>query len=269
MQSPPSQKGPLVKNPGLPIRDIPVNPPSVVKTTNQMGYMDAVTNEFLQRFLDFAPQAPGHLMDLGCAWGYTIEQLLAINKKHPFLGKQRKIFAIDMAKEHLNHVSKKMPRKYVETCKMRFPYQDSQKVRDVFSPNSFGAVYAGLIFPYLNGEELVQGLRLLCKVTAPGGRVYMSVHTPFDTREMSKDYRRRKKDSSIAFPGWYPDGFERKKYVPAMARNQVPDFIHVFDKEMLSRYLEDAGFHMVKCVRFPRGRMRMLILGAVAEKKVK
>lgn len=85
---------------------------------------------------------------------------------------------------------------------------------------------------------------------------------------MTEYFLRRKKDSSIAFPGWYPDGFGQKQYMPEIVRDQMPDFIHVFDEELLSSYLRNAGFRVLECMRFLRGRMyQMQIIGIVAEKK--
>ncbi len=85
--------------------------PKVRTTANQMGFEDTEANDFLKKFLNFAPAAPGHLMDLGCAKGFAIQEMLALEAKKPFLRpRNKKIFAVDMGKEHIESVAKKHPR---------------------------------------------------------------------------------------------------------------------------------------------------------------
>lgn len=242
------------------------------RTANHKGYEDLVTNELLQMYLDFAPQAPGHLMDLGCAWGYAIRQVLALEEKNPFLAPQnRKIFAVDMGTQHLDRVAANTPRDIVETCLMSFPNQESQEAREVFSPNTIGATYSGLMLHYLSGAELVQGLKLLYKATAPGGRIYLSVKTPFVSPVLEKDFLHRKNNLKEEFPGWYPNIYDRDEFrgkIPDFVRKQQTAFLHVFDHETMSNCLEDAGFQVLEHFYFLRSTtMRMKLLGIVAEKK--
>ena len=247
---------------------------TIKKTANQKGYEDLVTNELLRKYLVFAPHAPGHLMDLGCAWGYTIQQILALEARKPFLApSQRKIFAVDMSQQHLDHVAATTPRTIVETCLMEFPNQKSSEINNVFSPNTIGAIYSGLMLHYLSGNELVQGLKLLYKATAPGGRIYISVKTPFVSPALEKDFLHRKNNLKEEFPGWYPNVYDREEFrgkIPDFVRKQQTAFLHVFDHETMSKYLEKAGFRVLDHFYFLRNTMmRMKLLGIVAEKKAK
>ena len=246
------------------------NARGLVNTANRMGYMDTVTNKLLQKFLYFAPHAPGHLMDLGCAWGYATEQLLTIEAKKPFLKpKKRKIFAVDISQKHIDYVSKHAPPETVETIRMHFPNPDSKKVKEAFSPNSLGATYAGLIFPYLNGKELTQGLKLLYQATAPSGRIYLSVDTPSAFPSIAQVFLRRKEDRE-PYPGWFPH-VEYGPHIPEKVRKQLPDSIHVFDLETIYNYVEGAGFRVLDYFRFTRKKghlgQGMESIGLIAEKK--
>jgi len=247
---------------------------TIKKTVNNKGYEDIATNELLQKYLTFVPQAPGHLMDLGCAWGYAIQQILSLEAKKPFLVPQkRKIFAVDMSKQHLDRVAANTPRNIVETCLMTFPDQESPEIKKVFSPSTIGSTYAGMMLHYLSGVKLVQGLKLLYKATAPGGRIYISVKTPFVSPALEKDFLHRKNDLKEEFPGWYPNVYDRDEFrgkIPDFVRKQQTPYLHVFDHETLSKYLEDAGFRVIKHFYFMRNTMmRMKLLGIVAEKKAK
>jgi hypothetical protein len=94
----------------------------IVKTANRRGYMDTVTNNLLQKYLNFAPHSPGHLVGPGCAWGYTTEQPLIIEAKNPFLEpKKRKIFAVDISQKHVDSVAKHTsPNKSGSNCQISY-----------------------------------------------------------------------------------------------------------------------------------------------------
>jgi len=129
------------------------------RTANMMGYEDTEVSPVLKKYLDFVPQAPGNLMDLGCAWGFAIQQILALEKQAPFLKQRnRKIIAVDMSREHQDRVAADTPAELVETVLMHFPNMDSTQSRKAFSPGTLGATYGGLVLHYLNPDELTRGL---------------------------------------------------------------------------------------------------------------
>lgn len=244
------------------------------RTANMMGYEDTTASPVLMKYLDFIPQAPGNLLDLGCAFGFAIEQMLAIDKKEPFL-KQRheKIIAVDMSREHLDRVAAATPADLVETVLMHFPNIESSQSRKAFSPGTLGATYAGLVFHYMNPNELSRGLKLLFAATAPGGRVYASVNSAFISPQLLEDFQRRKKDPKDTYPGWYPDLSDSS--VSEKIRSTMPKsvcgikikFLHIFDEETLSGYFQHAGFRVIESFYFTRSKtLPMKLLGIVAQK---
>ena len=240
--------------------------PKVRTTANQMGFEDTEANDLLKKFLNFAPAAPGHLMDLGCAKGFAIQEMLALETKKPFLSpRNKKIFAVDMSKEHIEFVAKNTPGDLVKTFQIRFPETESPDVHRCFAPDTLGAVYAGLIFHYLNGPELRQGLKLLLQSIAPGGRLYASVNSALSAENMKKDFLHRKNVLKEEYPGWF-ENYE--SMLPSFIRGQSPSYLHVFDKETLTRYAKDAGFNVIDCSYFYRGSdmMKMEQVGIIAEK---
>jgi len=62
--------------------------------------------------------------------------------------------------------------------------------------------------------------KLLFDATAPGGRVYASVHSAFISQPLLEDFQRRKKNPADAYPGWYPDLFDSS--VPEKIREHMP-----------------------------------------------
>jgi SAM-dependent methyltransferase len=242
------------------------SPLKLRETANRMGFEDTAINDLLKKYLTFAPTAPGHLMDIGCAKGFAIQEILSLEAKAPFLRPQkRKIFALDMGKEHIEHVSRNTPADLVEPHQIHFPPPAGSDQISSFAPDTIGAVYAGLVFHFLNGPELRQGLTLLYKAVAPGGRIFASVNSPLDSPAMSKDFLHRKNVLKEEYPGWFEN---YNKMLPDFIRNQVPDFIHAFDVDTLTRYTQDAGFKVIECYYFQRGSgmMMMKLLGIIAEK---
>ncbi len=233
-------------------------------TTNRMGFEDIAINDLLKKFLDFAPLAPGNLMDLGCAQGFAIKQVLSLEAKAPFLRpNKRKILAIDMGKEHIEYVAKNTPSDLVLPIQMRFPATKESDVKRYFAPGTVGAVYAGLMVHYLSGPDLRQGLELLFKSVALGGRIYLSANSPFESQNMEKDFMHRKNVLKEEYPGWYEN-----RMLPERIRDKIPNFIHVFDEETLSRYVTDAGFKLIDSYYFARGAgmITKKLLGVIAEK---
>jgi SAM-dependent methyltransferase len=245
------------------------------RTANMMGFEDTTVSPVLSKYLDFIPQAPGNLLDLGCAFGFAIEQMLAIEDKYPFLKKHhRKIIAVDMSQEHLDRVAAAKPAELVETVLMHFPNLDSPQSRKAFSPNSLGAIYAGLVLHYLSPDELTRGLKLLFDATAPGGRVFASVNSAYISPQLLEDFQRRKKDLRDEYPGWYPDLSDNT--VPEKIRSTMPKsvcgikikFLHIFDEETLSRYFRQAGFRIIESFYFTRSKtLPMKLLGIIAQKE--
>ena len=236
-------------------------------TSNQMGFEDTAVNDLLQRFLDFAPVAPGHLMDIGCAKGFAVQQIVSLETKKPFLKpRKRKIFAVDMSKKHVRHIANNFSGDLVEPFQMRFPAAESPDAKKYFSPGTLGAVYAGLVLHYLDGPELREGLGLLFKSLAPGGRLYASVNSPLDSLATTEDFLHRKNITKEEYPGWFK-AYD-KTMLPEFIRNQIPDFIHVFDVDTLTGYAQDAGFKVIDCYYFERGPGMMMkkLLGIIAEK---
>jgi len=245
------------------------------RTANMMGYEDTEVNMVLRKYLIFMPQAPGNLLDLGCAFGFATGQMLGIERKNPFLKQRdRKIIAVDMSRQHLDRVAADTPAELVETVLMHFPKMDSTQSKKAFSPGTIGATYAGLVLHYLNPDELTRGLKLLFDATAPGGRVYASVNSAFISQTLLEDFQSRKKNPADAYPGWYPDLFASS--VPEKIRSSMPKsvcgikikYLHIFDEETLSRYFEQAGFHVIESFYFIRSKsLPMKLLGIVAEKR--
>ncbi len=236
-------------------------------TSNQMGFEDTAVNDLLQRFLDFAPVAPDHLMDIGCAKGFAVQQIVSLETKKPFLKpRKRKIFAVDMSKKHVRHSANNFSGDLVEPFQMRFPAAESPDAKKYFAPGTLGAVYAGLVLHYLDGPELREGLGLLFKSLAPGGRLYASVNSPLDSLATTEDFLHRKNITKEEYPGWFK-AYD-KTMLPECIRNQIPDFIHVFDVDNLTGYAQDAGFKVIDCYYFERRPVMMMkkLLGIIAEK---
>jgi len=149
---------------------------------------------------------------------------------------------------------------------MRFPVSKSPDAKRYFAPDTIGAVYAGLVLHYLDGPELREGLGLLFKALAPGGRLYASVNSPFESFTAKEEFLHRKDVLKEEYPGWFKP-FD-KTMVPEFIRDQLPDFIHVFDVDTLPGYAKDAGFNVIASYYFKRGpgKKTKKLLGIIVEK---
>jgi predicted SAM-dependent methyltransferase len=249
---------PMVRTPKPSLK--PIDASAFKVTANNMGFEDIVVNDLPEKYLAFVPSSKGHLMDIGCAWGFAIDQVLKIEKSSPFLlPAHRKIFAVDMGKEHLEAIGRRMPPGIVQTVEMKFPLVETAGSREAFTPDSLGAVYAGLVLHYLNGDALRQGLKLLYAAMIPGGRLYVSTGSAKDLPPKLANEFKQRKDKNVRDPGWFPD----IKSVPA--GRSTPDYINVFDQDTMAGYLTEAGFTVKETFYFKRANA-MTLLATIAEK---
>ncbi|MBW1853457.1 MAG: hypothetical protein JRJ00_02055, partial [Deltaproteobacteria bacterium] len=97
-------------------------------------------------------------------------------------------------------------------------------------------------------------------------RLYASVNSPLDSFATTEDFLHRKNITKEEYPGWFKT--YDKTMLPEFIRDQIPDFIHVFDVDTLTGYAKDAGFNVIDCYYFKRGPGKMMkkLLGIIAKK---
>src|SRR5262245_32852905 len=111
----------------------------LIPTLNQMGWMTVGLDAFSQAFVDFAPTAPGPVLDIGAAYG--VASIAALNKG-------ARVIANDLDPRHLEILRDNAPSAYARNLSLRpgaFPDELD------FEEDSLGGILACRILHFFDG----------------------------------------------------------------------------------------------------------------------
>lgn len=204
-----------------------------IPTINKKGYVSPTLDEYGQLFLQYIHQiSSSTVLDIGAGYG-----LVTV----PALSAGAFVVANDLDRGHLDILKTKIPSHLTDRLSLylgKFP-QDL-----VFDPNSFDALIISHVLHFLKDEEIEQGLPLLYSWLKPGGKIFLTAITPYINvlKDFLPIYQKRK-DEKLAWPGQIEN---IKKYCDHPCTDLNPDFIHVFEPDILERIFLEAGFNIEK-----------------------
>jgi len=209
-----------------------------VETLNNMGVMLNTLDEFTWAYVEFAPKAPGPVLEVGSAFGsVTIEALKR--------GATR-VFANDMEPRHLEILEDRTPlelKPHLTCLPGRFP-------EDLFfDDNSLGAIVIARVLHFFEGPKIEHAARTLFNWLMPGGKVFVTCETPYlkNLQGFQDEYQRRVQ-AGEPWPGWI-ENFS--KYDTHRAKI-LPRQMHMMDETVLCRIFTDAGFCVERVHTFGR-----------------
>ena len=222
------QKSPAINLPNQ-IRD-------EIPTMNQFGYMKIDLDEFCKDFIDYSRGAEGVVLELGCAYGFVVRQVLEGGGK---------IVAGDLSNEHLSVLvkqTKEQDRENLHIAQGRFPEGFN------FKDDSFDAILSSRMFHFLEGEEIKAGLDKVYKFLKPSGKFFFTSVSPYNytLRDGFLDIYKKRVEEKEEWPGVVRDFNERaKEHV-----DYLQNFIHAFDTDHLNSLLPKHGFEIEKIKYF-------------------
>lgn len=210
----------------------------VIATLNQRGHTSRHLNEYSRRFVDSLSACTGPVLDIGAAYGVCTLPALATGAT---------VIACDVEPRHLDAL--------VATC----PEADRPRLVPLIAAfpggphladNSIGAVHAANLLNYLTGAELVRGAELLFRILRPGGRVFTVSGTPFaaNVKEFIPIYEANK-SSGAEWPG---EAYRLRTLCAHPSIQDLPDFLHLLDDQVLTRVFEQAGFIVEEAAMYER-----------------
>jgi SAM-dependent methyltransferase len=201
---------------------------NLIPTLNQMGYMLSKPEAFNQAFIDFASQADGSLLDIGAAYG--IATLAALEKG-------AYVIANDLDARHLAILKSKVSPKYLHRLELKLG-----RVPDEidFPKNNLAGVLASRALNFLKPEQLEESIRKIFNWLKPGGRLFILGATPAmqTFKSFYPTYIKRKSEGH-QWPGFIAD---LHNWVIKEEALNLPKHIILFDEELLTNLLENAGF---------------------------
>jgi len=202
-----------------------------IPTLNQTGFMTPDQNPFNNSFIDFAATSNHPVLDVGAAYGLT---------SLPALQKGALVIANDIDPRHLlllrEHVEEQSRNRLFLNTK-RFPNETD------FPDQSIGAILLCRIVHFLNGEEMDQAIEKMTKWLVPGGRIFvitMSAHHHLLTSFLPT--YQQKAEEQIPWPGVINNMHE----IAPDLKSQIPNFLHVMDRQSLGKAFERHGFKIIE-----------------------
>lgn len=239
----------------LPQYTMPIQNGDKIATLNKTGYMKVELDEFSEQFIIDAKNSIHPVLELGSAYGASAVKVLEQGGT---------IIANDISKEHLSvlyHNSPNSHRKRLYLNNNSFPVQTN------FPANSISGVLLCRMAHFLKGEEIELGINKIHNWLIPGGKLYFVSLSPYHHLLREKFlpiYKQRFKDGD-KWPGIITS---MQEYNPS-EKDDIPNFLHVFDIEIMSALLERHGFAIEKIKLFDYSNLssdNLGYIGVVAKK---
>lgn len=208
-------------------------------TANNFGYMHTksiITDEFVS----FSKKALNPVVDIGSAYGIATIKCLEQGAK---------VIAVDISQEHLDILYRRAPltrSSLLQTLLARFPDE-----MDLES-NSVSAVLLSHVLSFLEGDEIVAGMKKVYEWLCEGGKIFILNYTPYHKTVFNfiPVYEARKK-KGIKWPGLITD---KTVYTDGINLTpEVPLRMNLMDIDILKSVAEKIGFH-IEMLRYIGGK---------------
>lgn len=188
-----------------------------------MGWASTELSELSRAFVEFAPQAPGPVLDIGGAPGFAVRAALAA-------GAGRAI-ANDLDAALFTALDPGDPRVTIKPG--RFPRALH------FEPESLGAIHASSVLHFLTPLQLAEGFRAVARWLRAGGRLFVQGSTPYQApfESFVEEFERRRAQGQ-RWPGWLE---KAGAYAAHRQMGQMPRSLHLLDEETLARAAREVG----------------------------
>lgn len=210
----------------------------VITTLNHRGHTSTRLNEYSQRFVESLKDGLSPVLDIGPAFGVCTLPALATGAT---------VIACDIEPRHLAALIANCPdadRPRLIPLLADFPNGPS------LADDSIGAVHAANLLNYLSGADLVRAAELLFRLLRKGGQVFTVSGTPYalNVQEFIPVYEKNKRNG-VDWPG---EVHNLRSLCKHSSVNDLPDFLHLLDDEVLRRVFERAGFVVTEARMYKR-----------------
>lgn len=223
-------------NTPLPATDLP----GAIPTLNGTGFMLEALDDYALSFIEAAAQAPGEVLDIGCAYG--VATLAALERG-------ARVCASDLEPAHLALLEQRVPPAQRARLRTR-----AGALPDIeFAPCSFDAILASRVLHFLDGDALPRALAAFARWLQPGGCVFLVVDTPYmpSWSDIVPQYEAAK-HAGARWPGYIADF---RRYTAKRADGLGPEFLNTLDPDLLARECLAAGLVVERATWFGMQRL--------------
>ncbi|MBE2179552.1 MAG: class I SAM-dependent methyltransferase [Chthoniobacterales bacterium] len=205
--------------------------PGLIPTDDAMGIMTRELSPAAEAFVADAASAKLPLLDVGAAYG---------NATLPALAAGATVLACDLSASELAVLAASAPeshRRHLVLLPAGFP--DGFTVGD----GSLAAVLAAQVLHFFDGPAVERAFAAAHRWLAPGGAFHVLVMTPSLSyySKLRGAYEKR----AAAGERW-PGIFDPRIVASPEWRDRLPKMVHLFERDILRRCAEEAGFTVEK-----------------------
>ncbi len=218
-------------------------------TNERWGHTTRVPGLVGNRFIRYAPFAPGLVVDIGAAYGVTTIPAAAEMKKMriPKHFPNGQVMAFDIEKDHIVQIAA-----YIDDTDLfsRIKAYEGEFPKLSLKRQSVGALMLGSVLHYFYSiRRFRQSLRISMEWLAEDGKIFIEAQTPYAFKlakpQFYTEYLRRT-ELGDPFPG-------RISSVKEVAANRSElHRLNLLDPEILRRELEIAGYVDIDTFYFAR-----------------
>lgn len=206
--------------------------PGAIDTKNKTGFMTTELSDIAKQYIAFAEKC-SQVLDIGCAYGVTVFPVLDFERP--------KVSVVDSSLDHIKFIKSHL----IPVHEIHFSSQVGNFPQDIYyGRDKFDAIYIGNVLHFLRGEYVNWGLKLCFKWLKPGGKIFVTVCSPYFPfwSEFAELYQKRKA-CKVRWPGEIEN---LKDYIPEHAPDAQKqadiDYLNVFTKEDLADKFTEVGF---------------------------
>lgn len=213
--------------------------PYLLVTFNKTGYaLSEVLDDVTKEFVDFSAKAHYPVLEIGAAFG--VASLAALKNG-------AKVIVNDLDKRHLDIFSEQVPAE----LKDRFQLAPGSFPNDIKIPNdSLSAILCCRVIHFFDPETVISSIKKCYSMLKVGGKAFFTVESPYlkNWNKLPIDFANRKKNGD-KFPGYV----KTRDYInEGEIADNLPNYMHFFDEEILSNIFIECGFEVEKCFLFGR-----------------
>lgn len=201
----------------------------LIPTDNAMGIMTEELSPAAEAFVSMAATAGRPLLDIGAAYG---------NATLPALEAGSTVIANDLSETQLAILVKSAPAAHLPRLipvPARFP--DALPL----AAGSLDGILCAQMLHFLDGPTVERAFAAMHRWLAAGRSIYVVVITPnLGYFRPSRDIYEERTRNGDPWPGI----FDPKPFHPPRWWPQLPDLIHLFEKDPLRKLAEGAGFRV-------------------------
>ena len=199
----------------------------LIPTDNAMGIMTEEPSPAAQAFIELAARAGRPLLEIGAAYG---------NATLPALRAGGTVIANDLSASELGVLASTAPnedRKRLVLMPARFP--DQIRLGD----GSLSGMLAAQVLHFFDGPTVDLAFHSALRWLEPGGALYVVVMTPSLSfySQFRPEYEKRARRGER-----WPGIFDPRTVATPDWKERLPPMVHLFEKEVLRRCAEEAGF---------------------------